>query len=96
MDGLAQRLPFKADPVDGQNSVSYVDGPGSEGQEGRGETVTRLYQTATTEPVGESCQTASDWTQIETKRLLVVERNQPAIVQASHLFSKRAKKKIHQ
>lgn len=31
MDGLAQWLPFQTDPIDGQHSVPYVDGPSSAG-----------------------------------------------------------------
>lgn len=31
MDGLAQRLSFQTDPVDGQNSVPYMDCPGPAG-----------------------------------------------------------------
>lgn len=40
VDGLAQRLPFQADAIDGQDSVPYVDGPSpaeAGGGEGRGQ-----------------------------------------------------------
>ena len=31
VDGLAQRLSFQTDPIDGQDPVPYVDGPGPAG-----------------------------------------------------------------
>lgn len=31
MDGLAQWLSFQTDPIDGQDSVPYMDGPGPAG-----------------------------------------------------------------
>lgn len=36
VDGLAQRLPFQTDAIDGQDSVPYVDGPGPAGGRGGG------------------------------------------------------------
>lgn len=71
VDGLAQRLPFQTDPVDGQHSVSYMDGSGPAEE--------TEIQDSTTHGPGNG-QSASALTGTETKRLLVLEKDETDIV----------------
>lgn len=72
-------FPLRLTPLMARTRSPMWMAPVLQGQRDGGERVTIFSQTVTG-PVGESCQTASDQTEIETKRLLVIERNQPAIV----------------
>lgn len=80
VDGLAQRLPFQTDPVDGEDSVPYMDGSSPAGL---GEQRRQRYQSipdSTGVQAGKTCQAASAPTEMETKGLLVTQQNETAIV----------------
>lgn len=86
MDGLAQRLSFQTDPIDGQDSVPYMDGPGPAGL---GEQRRQRYQSipdSTDRRAGKSCQAAKALTETETKRLLVTEKRRDSHCLLSCLF----------
>lgn len=74
MDGLAQRLSFQTDPIDGQNSVPDVDGPGPAGLEEERRQRYQRIPDSTDGQAGESWAAARALTETETKRLLVTAK----------------------